>query len=199
MNEVPSFNHVMIDFETLGVHAANVAFLEVGVAYFSRSVWDKQGLEGDVPTGIDMSQCYVVTDVDKQIGYGAQINHNTLLWHLTRGADTMASRERTKELDHHCTTEQSLRILNRQLADPGLRIWSNGAGFDIAILRWHMQRHDIQPSWDFRNERCYRTVYRKLKTAYPPAEDAVMAHRGEADAVMQAEWLLRLPAHEWDV
>jgi 3' exoribonuclease, RNase T-like len=69
-------------------------------------------------------------------------------------------------------------------------LWGNGADFDNAILQVALSAMDLEPSWKFWNNRCYRT----LKGLYPGIKlnRAGTHHNALDDAKSQAEHAVRI-------
>lgn len=67
-------------------------------------------------------------------------------------------------------------------------VWSNGATFDIAILKRTYELVGMECPWHFRAENCYRTIYNLVgkSTVIPPFG---LAHDGLSDAKWQADKL----------
>jgi 3' exoribonuclease, RNase T-like len=69
-------------------------------------------------------------------------------------------------------------------------LWGNGSDFDNAILQVALAATDLEPSWKFWNNRCYRT----LKSMYPGIKmnRAGTHHNALDDAKSQAEHAVRI-------
>lgn len=70
-----------------------------------------------------------------------------------------------------------------------LRIWGNGATFDVPVLEEAMRRYGIKPEWTFRDSMCFRTL-KELGKMYGIEEPTFtgVKHDALADACHQAKW-----------
>lgn len=78
------------------------------------------------------------------------------------------------QLQQHCTK---------------LRIWGNGATFDVPVIEEAMRRYVITPAWTFRDSMCFRTL-KELGKMYGIEEPVFtgVKHNALADACHQAKW-----------
>lgn len=73
------------------------------------------------------------------------------------------------------------------------RVWGNGAAFDQPVLSGTYLRRGVRLPWDFRHDRCYRTVMAILGD--PPYTYDGTAHHALCDAYNQAGRLLTHMGH----
>lgn len=81
-----------------------------------------------------------------------------------------------------------------QLGKPNaIRVWGNGASFDIPILEAAYEVCNLTPYWKYYNSLCYRT----MKAMYPaiPFVAAVDAHNALEDAKAQAAHMEKIFKH----
>lgn len=168
---------VMVDIETLGTGPTSVV-LSIGV--FSPQFTFHE---------------YV--DIDSQLTYGAQVNAGTILWWMKQREETRL-RQTAAIRVHISAALRNLCIAFQQASLPdGYTVWSNGASFDLPILRWHADRigHDLP--WEYWQERCYRTERAGVPRDRRDAIDAevtrilgkTVAHDALEDANRQHLWL----------
>ena len=74
-----------------------------------------------------------------------------------------------------------------------MRVWGNGAAFDNVLLRCVYERLGMLAPWNFRNDRCFRTI----KNEEPRAKELLPEFVGTPynaldDAVHQAKWAINL-------
>lgn len=67
-------------------------------------------------------------------------------------------------------------------------IWSKGASFDAPILAAAYEVYGLDLPWDFRDERCYRTLESEFKHLVTPPEFVGTQHTSLADAIYQAKY-----------
>jgi len=162
---------VMIDLETLGT-TPDAAILSIGAVRFD--------LYSD---RIDNEGFYSSVSIDSNTEHGRRISESTLLWWMQQSADAQAVFHEAKTI-----LGGALMDLREWLGDASeLRVWSNGADFDIAMLSHAFQSVLGEDTpWKFYNNRCVRT-YKTL----PGAKDVKFpkigtAHRALDDAINQA-------------
>lgn len=81
-----------------------------------------------------------------------------------------------------------------------VKVWGNGAGFDNVILQNAYKTMGLELPWNFRNDRCMRTLknlfplneeeYQDLKNQW--IRDKLVSHIAEHDAVMQAQMMQKI-------
>lgn len=67
-------------------------------------------------------------------------------------------------------------------------IWGKGATFDAPILAAAYEAYQMDIPWNFRNERCYRTLEAEFKDRVKTPEFIGTKHTSLADAVYQAKY-----------
>lgn len=178
---------VMLDLETMGTQP-DAAIVAIGAVEF------------DAVAGITGRELYLPVPLASSVAAGGTIDADTVLWWLQQ-AD-----EARREL-----WSAEGRALPKALADLAawlvmrpdahtVRVWGNGAAFDNVVLRGAYQRLGLPPPWEWRNDRCYRTL-RKMLPQVQRTGSSGTAHHALHDArgqAFHAVWLLRaLPAREW--
>lgn len=179
--------HVQLDMETLHTGPRTVV-LSVGMAAYSygKGVFDT---------------FEAVVRIEDQLRAGRRMSDDTLGWWMTQSAEARESAFSPKRAQYSANVLQAMRIWwkfvvnNRAVYSEGhfeseTRLWSNGADFDVAILRDMHDELSHTPFWDFRKVRCFRTM---LETFAPTkAEKEIVyptersAHNARQDATNQA-------------
>lgn len=154
-----STRHVVVDLETLSTRIDAVV-TSIGIATL-----DPTRPEPIVGVGYRLRW-------DDQLGFGRRVSQSTLRFWLEQDR-AVAQRELAG--DEYCTTG-ALYAISPHLRD--VLIWGNGAAFDLAILRSLYEAFDLEVPWNYRNERCFRTLRdgrEPLKPEVPhdPVSDAV--------------------------
>jgi hypothetical protein len=70
-----------------------------------------------------------------------------------------------------------------------LRVWGNGADFDISILAHAYAEEGRTPPWNFYNVRCFRTIKEQPKAKAVLKPFNAGAHNALFDAIAQAQHL----------
>lgn len=134
--------HMMIDLETLAT-SANAVVVSVGACVFTSE-------------DIVRSQ-YWVLDVKEQMRKGRAVAPDTIEWWM-RQSDQARGVFQTPH-----TLRTPLDVFATQFRDffsgEPMRLWGNGADFDLAIMIDLFQRHGLRyvEEWKYYNHMCYRT------------------------------------------
>ena len=135
-----AFNHLMLDIETMGNESFS-AIISIGA------------LEFDINTGNTGREFYVNVDLQSCMDLGLGINASTVMWWLKQNDQArydlvertaLPIREALKEFAAFCNNMYE--------------IWANSPRFDCGILHNAYSRAGIPVPWDFRKERCVRTL-----------------------------------------
>ena len=172
-------NNVMIDLETLGTKANTYIVTVAAVAF--------------IPTaGRAAYEFYEKIDVDSYPKTGAfSFDFQTLAWWMNQNAAA-------KGEAFSGTPRKNIEVVLRNLAkwirdlspDPdGVKVWAQGAAFDIAILEYTMSYFGIEIPWKFWNVRDTRTLYDIAGVVYSkvPTPARVVAHNALGDCLKQIE------------
>ena len=171
---------IMVDLETLS-SAPDAAIVAIGAVTFN---------DGGTPAKDFIRQTFSVTiDARSAQRMGGMIDGDTVSWWFrqpepARLALLHAAMPLTGALlDFH-------NWVRRQSEAP--RIWGTGASFDNVVLRQTFERAHLDAPWEFRADRCYRT----LKALRPdiPFEPYGTHHNALDDAFAQATHAERILA-----
>lgn len=169
--------HVMLDLETLDT-TPNAGIIAVAAVPF---MWGE-------PLEPFYQKCSVL-DVERR---GFDVSRSTMNWW---GLQDTAIREETFSGTQLCVELLShLHTYMEKLPGTSL-VWGNGAAFDNVVLRNAYDHFTLPTPWNFRNDRCYRT----LLSLFPEIKDRVVpnTHKHNAlwDARYQAEVATFIFAH----
>lgn len=132
--------HLMLDIETMGNESFS-SILSIGAVEF------------DIETGETGKEFYVTIDLQSTIDAGLQMNPSTVMWWMKQ------SDEARKSLmnENNIKLEEALNAFS-EFCTKDYEIWGNSARFDCGILQnaYNILKMDIP--WDFRKERCLRTL-----------------------------------------
>lgn len=139
-----NYPDVMIDLETLG-NKSKSALLSIGAVEFN------------IETGETGREFYYVIDLQSCLDLGLIINASTFYWWLQQNQSARDAVSKDKKLP----LSDVLQLFDTWMQDciRGVKIWGNGARFDIGLLEdaYVACGHDEMP-WDFRSERDVRTL-----------------------------------------
>jgi 3' exoribonuclease, RNase T-like len=156
--------HVMIDLETLGT-AVNAAILGIGACTFNH-----EGVR---------SEFYLAIDPVSAAKQGGRIDMETVMWWMKQSEEArVAAFEGTTHIG------MALSQFSGWLKALGpVKVWGNGASFDIVLLEQAFIRARIELPWSHKDHRCYRTLRSLVEVNYVPPK---VAHHALHDALAQA-------------
>lgn len=165
---------VMVDIETLGT-VASAVIMSIGAVRFdlqTRQLEDKG--------------FYASISIDSNLAAGRQISEDTLLWWL--GQPEAAKKvfiEPKETLESALSNFADWYGTGREAAKQN--IWSNGADFDLPMMRHAYHLLDMEAPWAPYSGRCVRT-YKNLPGAdRVPKPSAGVKHNALTDAINQAQ------------
>lgn len=167
--------HIMVDLETLSTQC-NATILAIGAVKFSvtKGCYDR---------------FYQVVKTPAEVE-GFHVSSDTLNWWSQQSEAARAVFADFSAIDIDAALSDFYRwcVLDTNIKD--IRLWGNGAAFDNAILATAYELCDMEPPWDFWNDRCYRTM--KAQHRDVPLERLGTLHNALDDAKSQAEHLLAM-------
>lgn len=189
MDGVSAVN-IMIDLETLSAEP-DALVLSLGAVVLTRE-------------GLSHELYLEFKDSAEQQRHGRRISADTVRW-WSQQSEAARAVLRPSELPSVKSTLAQLleftRYVHRcaqdyRLAPKELALWSNGADFDLVVLRGLYRAFDAEPPWGFWQHRCFRTMKNLFKEVRPP--ERTQAHHALGDALFQAAHLQRLLKWEDD-
>lgn len=140
-------NHAVLDLETLG-KVPYVAILSIGACALR--------LDNDAPI-TDMF--YQPTTLESCFAVGLKADASTIQWWMTNENVTQEAREMAFGASNNALPlPMVLDAFTDWLQSRPLQLWGNSARFDLGILEAAYLACGKEPPWDFRLERCYRTI-----------------------------------------
>lgn len=154
----PSYGHVMIDIETMG-NTPNSAIIAIAAVEFDLST----GNTGkEFSCGVSLASC---------LDIGLEVSASTIIWWMQQGEEARRNITDGKKLP----ITDALEALSSFLATDDYCVWANSPSFDLVILS-NAYRMIGQPiAWDFRRERCVRTL-----AAFNPSKKKEWEYTGVA-------------------
>lgn len=135
--------HLMIDFETLGT-AHDTAVVSLGAVLFNREKIMAEKLWLFNLTGqLDGKRRFATAD--------------TITWWLAQGEKARKVFEKA-QLEGIFLKDFVPQFLEFVPASLDVRVWGNGATFDIPIIEHILSQFGAKTPWKFWNARCYRTM-----------------------------------------
>lgn len=136
------YTDVMLDLETMG-KKSNSALVSIGAVEFN------------IETGETLREFYEVVDLQSCLDAGLKVEASTIYWWLMQSE---AARKRICEEGEHIHNVLigfNLWMLN---CVKDVKIWGNGARFDIGILEDAYVACGFKTPWNFRSEMDVRTL-----------------------------------------
>jgi len=175
--------NIMIDFETLDT-TATAAVLSLGAALFT-------------PDKI-LSANYVEFDLDFQLPAGRTVSASTLAWWMTQSSAARAvftgkaKRYLTADvLADFFSVLEGGHLKGVKSSNPfyDVRLWSNGASFDIPILEHIYRATGVKSPFHYGHHTCFRT-FANLTKCRDLVPDLGVKHNALDDAKWQAETVI---------
>lgn len=132
--------HLMLDIETMG----NESF---------SSITSIGALEFDINTGETGREFHTYVDLKSSVDLGLVINPSTVLWWLQQNDEARMDLSTRGGVPILEALEQFSSFCNKEY-----EVWGNSARFDCGILQNAYNKANIPIPWDFRKERCVRTL-----------------------------------------
>jgi len=167
---------IMLDLETMG-NGPNAAIVAIGATCFN--IIDET-----------VGSCFYETiDLESSVAGGGVMDASTVLFWLKQSdlarKDIIYGRE---------PIESALELftgwISENMGEERVIMWGNGAAFDNVILASAYRRHNILQPWDFRNDRCYRTI--KNLNPEIKMQRRGTKHNALDDAISQTEHLITI-------
>ena len=167
--------NIMLDLETMAT-SSNAAIVAIGAVKF------------DVDFGVT-ERFYRVIDLQSCIKRGLEVDASTEKWWSTQ------SEAARKEIAGENGTPQtklrsSLKAFMVWIGKGDIQMWGNGSDFDNTIMRNAYQKYSINNPWDYRHNRCYRTMIASFPNVEVPKIGIL--HKAVDDAEYQANRLIAL-------
>ena len=173
--------NVMLDLETFG-NTTDSVIVAIGAVIFS-----KEGVSDD--------SFYINVDPTDCQKHGLTISASTVLWWLQQSEEARVAITKPEKIPLKEALEKfsSWLFAWRKPGDKqgdDVAIWGNGSDFDNALLARAYEKIGHQVPWNFRHNRCYRTI----KSLYPNTKMKRSGdhHNALDDAESQAKHLLEI-------
>jgi hypothetical protein len=168
--EIKKFRDIMLDLETMGNESFS-AILSIGA------------LEFDIMTGETGREFYCEIDLQSCMDLGLITNASTIIWWLKQSDEARKCITKGDKIP----IKQALDEFSK-FCDKSYNVWGNSPRFDCGILQNAYNKAGIPIPWDFRKEKCLRTL-----VGFMPSikENAVMVgtqHNALADCYYQVHY-----------
>ena len=164
---------VMLDLETMGTNS-NAAIIAIGAVSFD---------ENNVG-----SKFYTEVNLQSAIDCGGVVDGSTVIWWLKQSDEARKAFENNDGAPHILGAMEDFRRWYKEVN--GCEVWGNGATMDNVILGNAYKRENLPIPWNYKNDKCYRTVkgmYKHIKL-----ERVGTYHNAVDDAESQALHLIAM-------
>lgn len=161
---------IMLDLETMDA-APTAAIVAIGAVRFN-------------DTGIT-DEFYISIDLESARRGGGTMSASTILWWIGQSEDARNELLYSPKVD----IGKALLEFTKFCPDQCL-VWGNGASFDNVVLRTAYERCMFPTPWNFRNDRCYRTLASMAPNALKV--ESQVPHHALHDARAQAQTLINI-------
>ena len=162
--------HIMLDLETMSSQS-NGVIVSIGAVRF------------DLNTGKHKETFYQNIDIQSCLDIGLDVTGSTIEWWLTQ-----SEAARTHLLKNQINITDALNLFS-EFVNKEDYIWGNSARFDCGLLQNAYNKNKQDIPWDFRKERCLRT----LVSLKPSVKDTVVregiSHNALDDCYYQIKYL----------
>lgn len=177
---------VMLDFETLGTDH-DAVLCSAGLVRFN------------IETGEILATAHCFADLRSALSHNRIVDPETLLWWLSQATEAQVALAEGMR-NHGMPWTGFLSHIREFIGDSreedgNLRLWSNGATFDVSLLEYALKQENLRAPWKYSAARDMRTLVDIAK----PFEHSVVLegtkHDALADAVYQAKVVSQLWRH----
>jgi len=161
------FKHLMLDIETM----ANESY---------SSIVSIGAVEFDIETGKTGREFYVNVDLQSCIDLGLIINGATIEWWMKQ--NDQARKDFTEQIG---LPIQKALLDFGEFCNKRYQIWGNSSRFDCGILQNAYNKAGLQIPWDYRKERCVRTLVSFAPDIKANFKNNGTAHNAVADCKFQ--------------
>ena len=135
-----NYEHLMLDIETMGNESFS-SIVSIGAVEF------------DINTGETDRKFYVNIDLQSCIDEGLIMNASTVMWWLQQNEEARNDLTKRESKPIREGLEMFSKFCNKEY-----QVWGNSARFDCGILQNAYNKIGQEIPWDFRKERCLRTL-----------------------------------------
>ena len=157
----------MLDLETMGTKS-NSAIISIGAVEFN------------IQTGETGREFYRNISLQSCIDIGLKVDADTIMWWMEQ---SQAARKSLTE-GEVISIQQAL-IDFKEFCNKEYQIWGNSARFDLGLMQDAYNKANIDIPWDFRKERCVRTLVSFNPEIKNNLEFTGTAHNALADCYHQ--------------
>ena len=119
---------------------------------------------------------------------GLQVNADTVMWWMKQSDEARKSLSSSEAITIQMAIHQLGVFIENCGGKANCQVWGNSARFDLGILSDACNKISVNIPWDFRNERCVRTLVSFLPEIKNMAKFNGVAHNAIADCHFQIKY-----------
>ena len=183
---------IMIDLETMGNKPGSV-ITSIGAVMFDPD----EKVENVEALRRDSFEAHI--DISDSLEYDFKVNGSTIVWWLGQSEEArnrlVKGQKAESVLVVKALNKLSGWISSHASSFKNVRVWGNGANFDITLLECYYDKLGLEIPWAYNGVRCYRTLvnsplYGNAVLAKATIEkkfgNQLVAHDAVDDAIFQA-------------
>lgn len=159
------FKHVMVDIETMGT-SSDSAIISIGAVEFC------------INTGNTGREFYRNVSLESSMSNGLKVDASTIMWWMGQSDEARSS------LTKDSVSLEKALLDFKDFFPKDCKVWANPPSFDLVILKNAFSAINQKAPWNFRNERCLRTLSsmaQDIKNRHSPD----VAHNALSDCYYQ--------------
>lgn len=170
-----NMNNLMLDIESLG-STSNSVILSIGAVEF------------DINTGETGRTFYETIDLEDCLRLGLKVSAGTIKWWLQQ------SESARSEIYKHsgAPLNEVLQKFSEFCSNKKYIVWGNSARFDCGILQDSYNLLGLDIPWDFRDERCLRTLVQFAPEVKRNLKFKGTKHNAIDDCMFQIEYCSKI-------
>lgn len=168
-------NHIMVDIETMGTESYS-AIVSIGALGF------------DLETGKKGLEFYVNVDLQSCINKGLVVNGNTCMWWMKQSKEAVDSLLNPTPIKIEKALSEFSFWIWANFNSKEVCVWGNSARFDLGILQNAFEKTQLNVPWQFRNERCVRTLVSFAPEVKKNFKHSGIDHNALSDCHKQVEY-----------
>ena len=170
-----NFTDLSIDLETLGTKAGCV-ITQIGLTAFDAEADDNYNTVSTL----------IHVDPQSALDFGMHVSWSTIAWWLQQNETARVGMATAKGHRLDNAVNDTTEFVKTNCADR-VRVWGNGATFDVTLLEAAYDLIKWPVPWQFRDVRDIRTIYGLKPCANIERPLATVEHDAMADAIAQAK------------
>lgn len=167
------FKHLMLDIETMGNESYS-------------SITSIGALEFNIESGETGREFHVNVDLQSCVDIGLIMNASTIIWWLNREHESRIDLSLGQQ--SALPVKTALQSFTDFIGNNDYQIWANSPRFDCGILQNAYDKVGIPIPWDFRKERCVRTLVSFNPEIMEQYQQTGVKHNALADCYYQVEY-----------